>query len=99
VQLMGKNPSDSALSASSRVQKLAKVGGLSLPDVVRVLSKDSTVLKWDPAEFLYEVINGPKFESRSKLLFVAISCLKLFYLPDFDRQIAGSILCEKFDVN
>ncbi len=72
MQLMGL---DSALSASSRVKKLAKVGGLSLPDVVRVLSKDSTVLKWDPAEFLYEVINGPKFESRSKLLFVAISCL------------------------
>jgi hypothetical protein len=55
---------------SSRDKRLAKMGGLSLPDVVRVLLKDNGVLRWDAAELLYEVINGQKFEARSEHWFL-----------------------------
>ncbi len=41
-----------------------KMGGLSLPDVVRELLKERDVLRWDAADCLYEVLNGEKFESR-----------------------------------
>ena len=41
-----------------------KMGGLSLPDVVRELLKERSVLRWDPIESLYEVLNGEKFELR-----------------------------------
>ncbi len=69
-RLMGKIPADSAKSTRSRDRKLAKMGGLSLPDVVRALLKDNAVLRWDSAELLYEVVNGQKFEARYKLAFV-----------------------------
>jgi len=38
--------------------------GLSLPDVVKHLLKESGILRWDPHEGTYEVLNGEKFESR-----------------------------------
>ncbi len=47
-----------------RSHKNRKMGGLSLPDVVRELIKDHSVLRWCSNEFEYEVIDGQKFESR-----------------------------------
>ena len=41
-----------------------KMGGLSLPDVVRELLKERNILRWDPVDSLYEVLNGEKFEAR-----------------------------------
>ena len=41
-----------------------KLGGLSLPDVVRELLKERNVVRWDPVEGLYEVLDGDLFESR-----------------------------------
>lgn len=38
--------------------------GLSLPDVVRRLLAEPDVLRWDPIEGVYEVMDGDKFESR-----------------------------------
>jgi hypothetical protein len=38
--------------------------GLPLPDVVRELLKDPTILRWDPVEMLYQVIQGEAFEMR-----------------------------------
>ncbi len=68
--IIRKNPIRMVESASSREKKQGtpKMSGMSLPEVVRVLLKDDTVLRWDSDEFLYEVINGPKFESRYKCL-------------------------------
>jgi hypothetical protein len=42
--------------------------GLSLPDVVKHLLKESGILRWDPHEGTYEVLHGEKFESRLSLL-------------------------------
>ena len=39
--------------------------GLPLPDVVRELLKDPSVLRWDPLESMYEVVDGDMFEMRS----------------------------------
>ena len=44
-----------------------RMGGLSLPDVVRQLLQDSNVLKWHPREEVYEVTHGDNFEQRSAL--------------------------------
>ncbi len=44
--------------------------GLSLPDVVKHLLKESGILRWDPHEGTYEVLHGEKFESRSVLVFL-----------------------------
>jgi hypothetical protein len=68
--IVGKYPVDSTMNASSRDKKKGKpkMGGLSLPDVVRVLLKDNAVLKWDTSESLYEVIDGHKFEARYKFI-------------------------------
>ena len=53
-----------------RNTKTRKMGGLSLPDVVRELVKDHTVLRWCSSDFMYEVVDGQKFESRLvELLF------------------------------
>jgi hypothetical protein len=51
---------------SSRKKKGSerKMGGLSLPDVVRELLKERNVVRWDPVESLYEVLNGEQFEAR-----------------------------------
>ncbi len=38
--------------------------GLSLPDVVKHLLKESGILRWDPDDGTYEVLHGEKFESR-----------------------------------
>jgi hypothetical protein len=61
-----------------------KMGGLSLPDVVRELLKDGGVLRWDATDCLYEVLNGEKFESRLVYLLcsfcdVQIGHTKLLY--------------------
>ena len=39
--------------------------GLPLPDVVRELLKDPSVLLWDPLESMYQVVDGDMFEMRS----------------------------------
>ena len=56
--------------SSSRKKKGSekKMGGLSLPDVVRELLKERNVVRWDPVESLYEVLNGELFEARQVLL-------------------------------
>jgi hypothetical protein len=41
------------------------MGGLPLPDVVRKLLQDPSILKWHPADETYEVMHGEKFEKRS----------------------------------
>ena len=40
------------------------MGGLSLPDVVRELLKERSVLRWDEECGVYEVQNGEHFEAR-----------------------------------
>jgi hypothetical protein len=40
------------------------MGGLSLPDVVRQLLRDPSILKWHPRETVYEVMDGDSFEKR-----------------------------------
>jgi len=39
--------------------------GLPLPDVVRELLKDASILRWDPVENMYHVVDGDMFEMRS----------------------------------
>jgi hypothetical protein len=95
-QLMGKNPADSARSTSSRVKKLAKMGGLSLPDVVRVLLKDNSVLRWDVSDLHYEVINGPKFEARYRLAFGS-SIFNLSLISIANSQVQFSAKSSKQD--
>jgi len=41
-----------------------KMGGLSLPDVVRELLKERNILRWNADEGVYEVIHGENFETR-----------------------------------
>ena len=41
-----------------------KMGGLSLPDVVRELLKERNILRWNADEGVYEVIHGENFEIR-----------------------------------
>jgi hypothetical protein len=41
-----------------------KMGGLALPDVVRELLKDPSILLWDAREQVYEVLDGDLFEAR-----------------------------------
>jgi len=41
-----------------------KMGGLSLPDVVRELLKEKNILRWDSNEGVYEVVHGEHFEIR-----------------------------------
>jgi len=40
------------------------MAGLPLPDVVRELLRDPSVLTWDPEEEVYEVMDGTRFECR-----------------------------------
>lgn len=41
-----------------------KMGGLPLPDVVRELLREKSVLRWDFKDGVYEVLNGEEFERR-----------------------------------
>mmetsp|Transcript_10833 Transcript_10833/g.21768 ORF Transcript_10833/g.21768 Transcript_10833/m.21768 type:complete len:497 (+) Transcript_10833:237-1727(+) len=45
-------------------KKEERMGGLALPEVVRELLKDSSVLRWDSRESVYEVLHGDNFEKR-----------------------------------
>mmetsp|Transcript_41829 Transcript_41829/g.84124 ORF Transcript_41829/g.84124 Transcript_41829/m.84124 type:complete len:467 (+) Transcript_41829:170-1570(+) len=45
-------------------KKEERMGGLALPDVVRELLKDATVLRWDARDSVYEVVHGDNFEKR-----------------------------------
>eukprot|EP00961_Rhodomonas_salina_P150413 2025833-Rhodomonas_salina.2 len=45
-------------------KKEDRMGGLALPDVVRELLKDSSVLRWDARDSVYEVVHGDNFEKR-----------------------------------
>jgi hypothetical protein len=44
--------------------KERRMEGLSLPNVVKQLLKESGILRWDPGEEIYEVLDGEKFGSR-----------------------------------
>ncbi|EKX54143.1 hypothetical protein GUITHDRAFT_150166 [Guillardia theta CCMP2712] len=48
----------------TKKEEPAKMGGLALPDVVRELLKDPTVLRWDARDGVYEVMHGENFERR-----------------------------------
>eukprot|EP00291_Cryptomonas_curvata_P026467 CAMPEP_0172156986 /NCGR_PEP_ID=MMETSP1050-20130122/3533_1 /TAXON_ID=233186 /ORGANISM="Cryptomonas curvata, Strain CCAP979/52" /LENGTH=493 /DNA_ID=CAMNT_0012826151 /DNA_START=197 /DNA_END=1679 /DNA_ORIENTATION=+ len=52
------------MASKSKKSHERKMDGLSLPDVVKHLLKESGILRWDPHEGTYEVLNGEKFESR-----------------------------------
>ncbi len=41
-----------------------RMGGTSLPDVVRQLLRDPSILKWHPCETVYEVMDGDNFGKR-----------------------------------
>ena len=60
------NATKVACSVISKDKKITerKMGGLSLPDVVRELLKERNILRWNPDEGVYEVIHGENFEAR-----------------------------------
>lgn len=60
------NATKVACSIISKDKKMPerKMGGLSLPDVVRELLKERNVLRWNADEGVYEVIHGENFETR-----------------------------------
>jgi len=62
--LVKSEPNESSTILKRKKGPERKMGGLSLPDVVRELLKERDVLRWDAADCLYEVLNGEKFESR-----------------------------------
>jgi hypothetical protein len=51
-----------------------KMGGLSLPDVVRELLKERNILRWNADEGVYEVIHGENFEAR----YVCMKNMEIF---------------------
>lgn len=51
-------------SAQNKRGESERMGGLALPDVVRELLRDPSVLKWHPREQVYEVMHGDNFEQR-----------------------------------
>jgi hypothetical protein len=60
------NATKVACSIISKDKKIPerKMGGLSLPDVVRELLKERNILRWNADEGVYEVIHGENFETR-----------------------------------
>ena len=40
------------------------MGGLPLPDVVRMLLREPSILRWHAEEEVYEVMDGMSFERR-----------------------------------
>ena len=56
------------MTSKSKKSHERKMDGLSLPDVVKHLLKESGILRWDPHEGTYEVLHGEKFESRLSIL-------------------------------
>ena len=61
-----ESESESVAVASPQDKKVAdrKMGGLPLPDVVREILKDRSILWWNEEEGLYEVNDGDRFEAR-----------------------------------
>lgn len=64
-------------------KKEDRMGGLALPDVVRELLKDSSVLRWDARDSVYEVVHGDNFEKRLVptpcVAFEPVRCLFQFF--------------------
>lgn len=52
------------MATKSKKNHERKMEGLSLPDVVKHLLKESGILRWDANEGMYEVLHGERFESR-----------------------------------
>lgn len=63
---VGNGARSAAGSASAHLKSSVgdKMGGLALPDVVRELLRDPSVLKWHSRDEVYEVMHGETFEKR-----------------------------------
>ena len=60
----GSDPAVAFGGGAKRKGDGERMGGLPLPDVVRQLLRDPSVLKWHPREEVYEVTHGENFELR-----------------------------------
>ena len=73
-----------------------KMGGLSLPDVVRELLKERNVLQWDPVEGVYNVIHGENFETRFVSFFVMVVSILFSFWKRFLSCYALRLEIEHF---
>ena len=49
---------------SDNPKRFKKMAGISIPDVVRELLRDPSILRWHAEEEVYEVMDGMSFEHR-----------------------------------
>ena len=70
----GSDPAVAFGGGAARKGDGERMGGLPLPDVVRQLLRDPSVLKWHPREEVYEVTHGENFELRCLSCAVLHGC-------------------------
>ena len=84
----GSDPAVAFSGGAARKGDGERMGGLPLPDVVRQLLRDPSVLKWHPREEVYEVTHGENFELRC-LSCPVLSCTAAHDVPASHHAARG----------